>query len=95
MKRMTDELYREIEEALDAGDLTRAQRLLDQTRKEPAADATPLYLQGRAYMKQAEWGRAISCFRQAEEIDPGSPARQCRMMLHDIMEFRHKDLYNP
>jgi len=83
-----------IQRALEAGKLAEVHRLV-QTALRGAADASQLhYLDGRAYMKASEWGAAMSCFKKAEELDPKSPAGECRQMLEDIMAFYNKDMYN-
>lgn len=80
--------------ALEANDTQRAHQLLLAALGEDEDNAVLHYLQGKAYMKQSDWGRAMSSFLRAEEADPESPARQCRQMLTDIMDFYNKDMYN-
>lgn len=53
------------------------------------------YLKGNAYRKQQNWQQAINCYSEAVSINPESPAREARTMLLDILNFYHKDLYNP
>lgn len=53
------------------------------------------YLKGNAYRKQQNWQMAINCYSEAVSINPESPAREARTMLLDILNFYHKDLYNP
>lgn len=53
------------------------------------------YLKGNAYRKQQNWQLAINCYSEAVSINPESPAREARTMLLDILNFYHKDLYNP
>lgn len=92
---MTDsQKLEEIDRALTAGNLPEAQRLADMAERDHGSSARLLYLQGKIRMKQAKWGEAISCFLQAERTEPDGPARQCRMMLQDILEFYNKDMYN-
>ncbi len=45
-------------------------------------------------MKQSAWTKAISSFLKAEELEPEGPAKECRLMLIDIMEFYNKDMFN-
>lgn len=87
--------YQDINEALEKNQLDKAQQLIDNKLKvvdQPTA--TLLYLKGKVHMKQSDWGNAISFFLKSEELEPNGPARQCRMMLNDIMAFYNKDMYN-
>ncbi len=53
------------------------------------------YLLGNAYRKQQNWQQAINCYSEAISVNPESPAREARTMILDILNFYHKDLYNP
>ena len=53
------------------------------------------YLLGNAYRKQQNWQQAINCYSEAVAVNPESPAREARTMILDILNFYHKDLYNP
>lgn len=53
------------------------------------------YLLGNAYRKQQNWQQAINCYSEAVSVNPESPAREARTMILDILNFYHKDLYNP
>ena len=57
--------------------------------------AQEYYERGNAYRKQGNWQEAINCYIQAIEIDPDSPAAEAKRMLDDIMNYYHKDAYNP
>ena len=59
------------------------------------SSAEQLYEQGNARRRQGLWHEAINCYRQAEEIDPDSPAAEARRILEDILNFYHRDAYNP
>lgn len=86
--------FQPILDALTANNAAEAHQLIRIAMSKNENSATLYYLQGKAYMKQSNWGQAISCFKHAEEIDPHSPARECRLMLDDIMDFYNKDMYN-
>lgn len=90
MDKDIENIYR----ALEANDAPQAHRLTQKALDEHAECSELYYLKGKAYMKQSDWGNAMSCFLRAEEIDPDSPARECRRMLTDIMDFYNKDMYN-
>lgn len=87
--------YQDILSAIDTNSIDKAQLLIDnmlRTTEHPTADL--LYLQGKLCMKQSDWGNAISYFLKSEELNPNGPARQCRLMLNDILAFYNKDMYN-
>jgi tetratricopeptide (TPR) repeat protein len=54
-----------------------------------------LYEQGNAYRKNGQWDEAINCYLEAMEINPESPAATAYEMLMNILNFYHKDAYNP
>ena len=64
-------------------------------RSEEFVTAQEYYEQGNAYRKQGNWQEAINCYLKAIELDPESPAVEAKQMLDDIMNFYHKDYYNP
>lgn len=84
-KRLLHEGY--IEEVI-----TKLQELLT-LEKYPADEI--YYLLGNAYRKQQNWQQAINNYSVAVSINPESPAREARTMILDILNFYHKDLYNP
>ncbi|MBQ1974034.1 MAG: tetratricopeptide repeat protein, partial [Paraprevotella sp.] len=53
------------------------------------------YLLGNAYRKQSNWQMALNNYAEAIAIDPESPAAEAQKMILDILEFYHKDYYNP
>ncbi|MBQ2179730.1 MAG: tetratricopeptide repeat protein [Prevotella sp.] len=64
-------------------------------RSEEFATAQEFYEQGNALRRQGQFGEAINCYLKAIELDPESPAVEAKQMLDDIMNFYHKDYYNP
>ena len=54
-----------------------------------------LYEQGNDYRRQGNWQEAINSYIQAIELDPDSPAVEAKAMLDDILNYSHKDAYNP
>lgn len=87
-------IFQPIYDALTSNNVEEAHRLTSIAISQDEGNATLHYLQGKAFMKESKWGQAISCFKRAEELDPESPARECRLMLNDIMDFFNKDMYN-
>lgn len=57
--------------------------------------AQDYYEQGNAYRKQGNWQEAINSYLKAVELDPESPAAEAKRMLDDILNYYHKDSYNP
>lgn len=60
----------------------------------PSSDEA-YYLLGNAYRKQGETRLALNNYLAALELNPDSPAREAYDMLMNILNFYHKDLYNP
>ena len=57
--------------------------------------AEEYYQQGNAYRQQGNWQMAINNYMEAIALDPNSPAVEAKQMLDDILNFYHKDYYNP
>ncbi|MGM9731600.1 MAG: tetratricopeptide repeat protein [Prevotella sp.] len=57
--------------------------------------AQEYYEQGNACSRQADWQGAINNYLKAIEIDPESPAVEAKQMIDDILNYYHKDSYNP
>ena len=53
------------------------------------------YKLGNEYRKKGDWQMAINNYMEAIALDPDSPAVQAKEMLDDILNFYHKDYYNP
>lgn len=53
------------------------------------------YNKGNELRRQGKLTEAINCYLEAIELDPESPAVEAKRMLDDIMNFYHKDAYNP
>ncbi len=58
-------------------------------------DDRAYYLLGNAYRKKGDFSQALNCYTEAETINPDSPAAEAHLMLMNIMEYYHKDYYNP
>ena len=57
--------------------------------------AEEYYQLGNEYRKKGNWQMALNNYMEAIAIDPDSPAVQAKEMLDDILNFYHKDYYNP
>lgn len=57
--------------------------------------AEEYYKLGNEYRKKGDWQMAINNYMEAIALDPESPAVQAKEMLDDILNFYHKDYYNP
>ena len=60
-----------------------------------AYSADEYYRLGNEYRRQGNWQLALNNYMEAIEIDPESPAVEAKKMLDDILNFYHKDAYNP
>lgn len=58
-------------------------------------DDQAYYLLGNAYRKKGDFKNAMENYLEAIAINPDSPAVEAHQMLINILEFYHKDLYNP
>ena len=85
----------ELQKAIQVGNVDSVLADSENMLHDGVEDDRLYYLRGKAFMKKSNWQEAVNCFLKAEAINPQSPARQARMMLNDIWEFYHKDLYNP
>ncbi len=86
--------YDEIKELLAEGHAIEALDCADRELRK-SNDATLQYLKGTAHMKLGEYGQAMTAFLRSRELQPDGPGAQALPMLTDIMDFYHKDLYNP
>ena len=57
--------------------------------------AEEYYRLGNEYRKQGQWHLAMNNYMEAIALDPDSPAVEANRMLQDILNFYHKDAYNP
>lgn len=66
----------------------------DTTPNSPA-EAAQHYQTGNAFRKKGDWQHAIEHYNMAIELDPDTPAVEAKEMLMQILEFYHKDSFNP
>ena len=57
--------------------------------------AEEYYQLGNEYRRQGSWQMRLNNYLEAIALDPESPAVQAKQMLDDILNFYHKDYYNP
>ena len=57
--------------------------------------AEEYYQKGNEYRRQGNWQMALNNYLEAIALDPESPAVHAKEMLDDILNFYHKDYYNP
>lgn len=57
--------------------------------------AEDYYIQGNEYRRKQDWQAAINCYIEAIRLDADSPAVEAKRMLDDILNYYHKDAYNP
>ena len=58
-------------------------------------DAELYYQRGRLLWKMGQKTEAMSDYATASQLDPASPASSALEMAREIMNFYHRDLYNP
>lgn len=84
----------DVERLTAAGKLDEALAMLDEAIK-AADDAELHYQRGRLLWKMGRKTDAMSAYATASELDPSSPARAALDMAREIMNFYHRDRYNP
>ncbi len=90
------DIQNEICRMLCKGQIDEAILRLDERIRSAASPCDRLYyLLGNAYRKRGDFAQALGCYLEAMAINPESPAAGACQMLTDIMEFYHKDYYNP
>ena len=57
--------------------------------------AEEFYRLGNEFRKKGDWQQALNNYLEAIALDPESPAVEAKEMLEDILNFYHKDSYNP
>lgn len=50
---------------------------------------------GKSAFQRQNWKEAIDCYTQAIALNPNSEAVQLKQMALSILEYYHKDAYNP
>lgn len=53
------------------------------------------YKRGNGLRQQGDFQGAMNCYLEAIALDSESPAQEAMQMLDDIMNYYHKDAYNP
>ncbi len=61
----------------------------------PTDRAEAYYLMGNAYRQLNDFKGAMSCYCEAMELDPHSPASAAYEAAQSVMGFYDHDLYNP
>ena len=57
--------------------------------------AEEFYRLGNEFRKKGDWQQALNNYMEAIALNPESPAVEAKQMLEDILNFYHKDSYNP
>ena len=57
--------------------------------------AEEFYNLGNEYRRKGDWQQALNNYMEAIALDSESPAVEAKKMLEDILDFYHKDAYNP
>lgn len=72
-----------------------AKRVADNGDAEAALRAEAYYIMGNAYRQLNDWKGALSCYCEAEELDPSSPAAEAYKAAQAVLGFYDHDLFNP
>ena len=91
MEKQNESIKMAVERHI-AQDVERLNKLISATS---SPDDQLYYRLGNAYRKQGDFTQAMNCYLEAMAINPDSPAVEAHRMLSDIIEFYHKDYYNP
>ena len=91
MEKQNESSKMEVERQI-AQDIERLNKLISATS---SPDDQLYYRLGNAYRKRGDFTQAMNCYLEAMAINPDSPAVEAHRMLSDIIEFYHKDYYNP
>jgi len=57
--------------------------------------ADDYYQLGNKFRKEGNWQMALNNYLEAIALDANSPAVEAKEMLENILNFYHKDAYNP
>jgi hypothetical protein len=66
--------------------------MLNPTTPQTAADWTE---RGNEYLRRQQWKESLDSYTRAIALDPHGPAVELRRMVVNILNFYHKDRYNP
>lgn len=58
-------------------------------------NADTLYIRGRIAWQQGKRGEAISYYEKSAALEPDGIAAKTLEQVREIMNFYHRDLYNP
>lgn len=86
-------LYDKMRQEIAAGNPESALQMAQEGNCED--DATLLYLTGNALMQIGKQKEAMKAYLRSRQLQPDGPAAEAISMLNRIMNFYHKDLYNP
>lgn len=88
-------LKQQYDSALEKGKLDEALSSLNQMLEQEPDNDEYYLLRGQLNWRLEHRGDAMSDYRRAIAINPGSPAKEALEMATEIMNFYHRDLYNP
>jgi hypothetical protein len=57
--------------------------------------ATEWTERGNEHLRRRQWKECLDCYTRAIALDPSGPAVELRRMVVNILNFYHKDRYNP
>ncbi|MCQ2222249.1 MAG: tetratricopeptide repeat protein [Bacteroidaceae bacterium] len=91
---MKAELEDSIRLLLRNGNIKEAEAQLMEAYRDNKQDDAVYYWWGNLRRQQSNWKEALQLYAQAIELNPGSPAREARELLLQIIQFRDTQRYN-
>jgi tetratricopeptide (TPR) repeat protein len=87
-------MIKSAREAFVNGDLELTLKILDNEKLLESAEAC--FLRGEAFYKSQKFGDSLNNFKKVLEINPENENAQTYVdMINNILNFYHKELYNP
>lgn len=72
-----------------------AETIVNNADTTPHERATALFLRGNAYRRLGNWRMAQNSYLESMNIEPQGPAAMAYQQAQEILNFYHKDYYNP
>ncbi|WP_407401060.1 tetratricopeptide repeat protein [Sodaliphilus sp.] len=90
-----DDIKRLLGEGLTSDAIDTATALLERAGISDKDRATAYYLRGNAHRKAGDWRLAMNDYLEGATLEPDGPAAMAYNHAQEILNFYHKDLYNP
>lgn len=94
-QKNNSQLYADVENLVAAGQHDEALAAITAAIAADENDSDLYYQRGRLLWKIGRKTEAMSDYAAASQLDPSSPATAALEMAREIMDFYHRDRYNP